>query len=137
MHRKQIIHRDIKPENFLIGSLVENGKPTLQGAEQIYIIDFGNAINIQKAGRGVWGTSAYMSVNSHKGRRQSAKDDLMSFSYIIIEMLIGEHPWFNFDEKCTLKMKASLNGDNVKKHALQKGVFIPGILIVINYRKHS
>jgi casein kinase 1 len=127
MHIKNIIHRDIKPENFLVGSLIENGRTTTNDAESIYIIDFGNAVEIQNAGLGVWGTSAYMSPNAHKGRRQSIADDLISWLYLIIEMLVGEHPWFNKKDREIIKMKEAINGDLMKKHCLQKGVFIPGI----------
>lgn len=98
MHNKNFIHRDIKPDNFLIG----RGKET----DLIHIIDFGlskryfyptkgtNGKHIPyKEGKSLTGTPRYASINNHKGREQSRRDDIESIGYVLAYFARGKLPW--------------------------------------------
>jgi serine/threonine protein kinase len=78
LHYKGFVHRDIKPENFLMGL----GKKL----HQIYTIDYANATNYidlntkehlpARQVKSFYGTLRYASINTHKGIKNSRRDDL-------------------------------------------------------------
>ena len=94
IHKNNIIHRDIKPENFLFG----NKEP-----RTIYLIDFGLSQKYRSKRtlkhikycytRKIVGTARYASINSLKGFELSRRDDLESFFYMIIFLLLKKLPW--------------------------------------------
>ncbi len=67
----------------------------------IYLIDFGLARSyLQPNGRhiknerakprsGKTGTARYASINVHKGRKHTRRDDLESLAYCLIELAVG------------------------------------------------
>lgn len=118
IHNKHLIHRDIKPENFVFG-LGEN-------ENTLYMIDFGLAEQYRsskthlqlpfKTEEGFTGTRTYSSIFAMLECRQSRKDDMESFGYILLYLLKGSLPWGRLeieDEeekwKQTLQMKLFLN----------------------------
>ena len=94
IHKNNIIHRDIKPENFLFG----NKEP-----RTIYLIDFGLSQKYRSKRtlkhikycytRKIVGTARYASINSLKGFELSRRDDLESFFYMVIFLLLKKLPW--------------------------------------------
>ena len=120
MHNKGIIHRDLKPNNLAWGNFnnsynnifINNNSYNCNNINNydkldintIYLIDFGlsciywdNSTSQRHYkltnGHNFVGTLRYASLNSHKGIRQSRRDDLESMLYILIYFLKGKLPW--------------------------------------------
>uniref|UniRef100_A0A182WCG3 non-specific serine/threonine protein kinase n=1 Tax=Anopheles minimus TaxID=112268 RepID=A0A182WCG3_9DIPT len=88
IHQKKIIHRDIKPSNFVMGIAGRRN--------ELYLIDYGLAINWSNPKRGMpgpAGTNTFMSINSHRWMKQSQRDDLESMGYMLLLFLRGSLPW--------------------------------------------
>lgn len=77
--------------------------------ETIFLIDFGLSCTYLESmsqkhykyeeGYSFVGTLRYASLNSHKGTRQSRRDDLESMMYILIYFLKGKLPWQDIKAK--------------------------------------
>lgn len=110
MHNQNYIHRDLKPENFLIGY----GKDV----NTLYLIDFGlsKRFKCPKTGQHIQskklpfptGTLRYCSVNAHRSKEQSRRDDLESIGYILLYFLKEGHlPWIDLtDEEFAEQIRA-------------------------------
>ena len=114
-HRFGYIHRDIKPANFLIRA---------SRANPIALIDFGLArLHIDNNTKkpiearetaGFVGTPKYASLNSHECRDLGRRDDLISWWYSLLEILLGSLPWGNFsDKKEIYRMKLNADYDEI------------------------
>lgn len=112
LHKLGYLHRDIKPQQILIGY---NDKA------RIYLIDFGlsrkykiSSMHIPyKSECSKAGNATFASLHVHNGIQQSRRDDMESFSYLLLYLLNGSLPWQN----------VSTRGKNEKwnKIALLKG----------------
>jgi tau tubulin kinase len=101
MHGAGYVHRDIKPGNVCVG----NGK---EGMKRLYLIDFGLARKFTDDDGNVLperddatfrGTTTYASVYAHENKEQSARDDLFSALYVLVEAHEGVLPWKAGEEK--------------------------------------
>jgi tau tubulin kinase len=101
MHGAGYVHRDIKPGNVCVG----NGK---EGMKRLYLIDFGLARKFtdddgnalpERDDATFRGTTTYASVYAHENKEQSARDDLFSALYVLVEAHEGVLPWKAGEEK--------------------------------------
>lgn len=101
VHDLGYLHRDIKPSNFAMGYL-----PTKRN--NLYLIDFGLArkyvtatgeLRPERPQIGFRGTARYASINSHLCKDLSRRDDLWSFFYVLIELVVGFLPWRRIKDK--------------------------------------
>ncbi|KAJ3210005.1 Casein kinase I isoform delta [Dinochytrium kinnereticum] len=102
VHATGIVFRDIKPDQFCVGRFGDD----IRDRPTIYLIDFGLATLYIDANTGLHlksvkpvrnmlktGTARYASINVHKGKMHSRRDDLESLAYVLIEMIQGKLPW--------------------------------------------
>ena len=94
LHSLGWLHQDIKPENILVDNV--KGK-------KLFLVDFGTSgrwadsdikhhIPKERTTR-IVGTARYSSINNHRGITQSRKDDLESFGYVLLFLILGRLPW--------------------------------------------
>lgn len=96
LHDKELLHRDLKPENFMTGINEYSNK--------IYLIDMSfckkymhnNKHIEEKSINNLIGTPNYISLNVHNKTEPSRRDDLESFAYILLFLLVGKIPWENY-----------------------------------------
>ncbi|KAJ3096085.1 hypothetical protein HDU97_006231 [Phlyctochytrium planicorne] len=102
VHNSGIVFRDIKPDQFCVGRFGED----IRDRPTIYLIDFGLSTLYIDLNTGLHiknvkpvrntlktGTARYASVNVHKGKIHSRRDDLESLAYVLIELIKGKLPW--------------------------------------------
>ena len=115
LHNAGILHRDIKPENILIGP---TDNPDKVGRDtHFYFIDFGlSKAYVEKDGshipftcdKKMSGTARYASLNLHRGRQQSRRDDLESLGYVLIYLYRGTLPWIGLRMSSSAKTSESI-----------------------------
>ncbi len=82
LHRRGILHHDLKPSNVLV---------TKEG--HVKVLDFGLAIEPEKAEGDVVGTLAYMAPEVIQGREPTTAIDLYAVGVIAYEIFSGKHPF--------------------------------------------
>ena len=90
LHRRGIIHRDLKPDNVVVIS--KEGDKL-----EVKVLDFGLAIAREEAEEVQAGTLAYMSPELLQGGIATEASDLWAIGIMMLEMLVGRHP-YNVDD---------------------------------------
>jgi casein kinase 1 len=99
LHSRGIVHSDIKPENFMFGVVPK--------VHHLYLIDFGLSKRYWVDGRhvpmkihnGLQGTMRYSSINAHRGKEASRRDDLEAIGHVLLYLLRGSLPWSGMPAK--------------------------------------
>ncbi|VDK81591.1 unnamed protein product [Litomosoides sigmodontis] len=99
LHDSGWLCRDVKANNFCIGK---------KNMGLIYMLDFGFARRFirengtlieRRHAASLMGTIYYAPISAHNFSEQCRKDDLESWFYMIIEMIVGNLPWLIHDPK--------------------------------------
>jgi serine/threonine-protein kinase len=82
LHRRGIVHGDLKPANIM-----------LKRTGSAKVIDIGSAMDLNNpAARRMW-SPAYAAPEVLQGGENSARSDLASLGYVLVEMLAGRPPF--------------------------------------------
>lgn len=108
-HEIGFIHRDIKPSNILLRPNREFPIALIDfGLSKIYLED--GKIIPARAHPGFRGTAVYASPNAHMHLDLARRDDLISWYYLIIDIITGSLPWKSFDGRAEiLHLKRTLS----------------------------
>uniref|UniRef100_A0A915IJQ5 non-specific serine/threonine protein kinase n=1 Tax=Romanomermis culicivorax TaxID=13658 RepID=A0A915IJQ5_ROMCU len=98
LHHAELLHRDIKPENFLMGRGPADKR-------LVYLLDFGLVRRYKFKGKirparpvaAFRGTLVYASPRVLSNQDAGRCDDLMSWLYVMIELLKSTLPWSDVD----------------------------------------
>ncbi|KAK8886261.1 hypothetical protein M9Y10_041721 [Tritrichomonas musculus] len=100
-HSRGIIHRDIKPSNILVH--INSSKYPISLIDfnlARYYIDNDTKNHLpERKNPGFRGTVTYASIHAHLNQELSRRDDLISWFYVITDLLIGDLPWRSLNNK--------------------------------------
>lgn len=107
LHKHGIVHRDIKTANIFL----------VDGGNSLKLGDFGSAVKIQAHTtvpgelQGYVGTQAYMAPEvftktNTDGHGRAA--DIWSVGCVVIEMVSGKRPWYQFDSNFQIMFKVGM-----------------------------
>ncbi|KAI6205794.1 hypothetical protein M3Y94_00832800 [Aphelenchoides besseyi] len=105
LHSQGFVSRDVKPSNFAIG--LPNEQRRL-----LYMLDFGiaqaylneNGDPYTPNNNCTWrGTTRYCALANHRRYSPSPKDDIESWFYSIVELILGRLPWAHFEKNARQK----------------------------------
>jgi serine/threonine protein kinase len=92
--------------------------------DTVYIIDFGlgkrfkdsiTGLHIPyKDGKSLTGTARYASINTHQGIEQSRRDDLESFTYVLVYFMKGSLPWQGLRAKSNKEKYQKISEKKIK-----------------------
>ena len=111
MHDSGFIHRDIKPSNILLRR--DRMSPIVIidfGLSRIYVNQTTNTLLPPRQHPGFRGTTIYASPNAHMHQDLSRRDDLISWFYLVIDLIGGPLPWKGIELRTeVLHMKRSIS----------------------------
>ena len=111
MHDSGFIHRDIKPSNILLRR--DRMSPIVIidfGLSRIYIDKATNSVLPPRQHPGFRGTTIYASPNAHMHQDLSRRDDLISWFYLVLDLIAGPLPWKGIETRTeVLHMKRSIS----------------------------
>ncbi|OHT03078.1 CK1 family protein kinase [Tritrichomonas foetus] len=114
-HESGFIHRDIKPENILLRRSREYPIAIIDfGLSKVYIDRKTGKLIPARSHPGFRGTAVYASPNAHMHQDLARRDDLISWYYLVIDLLNGPLPWKLFESRAEiLHLKRVLQMDEL------------------------
>ena len=112
MHRAGLVHRDIKPSNVLIREkCAELPIAIVDFGLSRYYVDRNTRSHLPPRARpGFRGTALYASANAHMEMDLSRRDDMVSWFYVVVDLLTGDLPWKRMEDRDEiLRMKRTLD----------------------------
>lgn len=109
LHDFGFLHRDIKPENFLVPYGKRPGPITLvdMGMCKRYFDPATKQHVPMQRGDSFQGTLRFASIQQHLFLRQSRRDDLQSFAYMLIYFWYGTLPWQGLQPRVDAHIRAN------------------------------
>ncbi|KAI9098807.1 kinase-like domain-containing protein [Phlyctochytrium arcticum] len=101
IHERGLVFRDVKAGQFCVGQYGDD----IKNNPKVYMIDLGLAKKFQdeqgrhipnskpNANKSKTGTARYASLNVHRGRDHTRRDDIESLGYFLVEIAKGKLPW--------------------------------------------
>ncbi|TFK81575.1 kinase-like protein, partial [Polyporus arcularius HHB13444] len=95
LHSLNIVHTDIKPHNIVLRSSGLNNIRRMRpdgfflNSVELYIVDFGDAVILEKTGSGVVGTDAYRAPEVTLGLPWTAAIDVFATGCVVVELYLG------------------------------------------------
>ncbi|EAY19708.1 CK1 family protein kinase [Trichomonas vaginalis G3] len=103
LHIFGIVHRDIKPGNILTREGTDHPLCLIDfGLSRVYVNPQTGQHLLPRARVGFRGTKAYASRHAHFGEDLSRRDDLISWFYLSLELIVGYLPWRGINDKATI-----------------------------------
>ena len=118
LHEKGVIHRDIKPSNILLRRSNEFPIAIIDfGLSRIYTDKKTNRIFPPRQNPGFRGTAVFASPNAHMHQDLGRRDDLISWFYLALDLLLGPLPWRKLDNRADIfHMKRKTNISNLAEN---------------------
>ena len=122
MHQKGFIHRDIKPSNILLRRSRECPLAIIDfGLAKVFIDHKTEKHLPARSHPGFRGTAIYASPNAHMHQDLSRRDDLVSWFYMILDIMVGPLPWKNMENRAEIlhmKRRTSVRtmADSISHH---------------------
>ena len=135
-HDAGFIHRDIKPTNILLRRSREYPIAIIDfGLSKLYIDRKTGHLIPARAHPGFRGTAVYASPHAHMHQDLGRRDDLISWFYMIVDLLTGSLPWKALETRAEiLHLKRSIKMEELGETILPQFSEIWKLIATLNYQ---
>lgn len=135
-HESGFVHRDIKPSNILLRRSREYPIAIIDfGLSKQYIDRKNGKIFPARAHPGFRGTAVYASPNAHMHQDLGRRDDLISWFYMMVDLLTGSLPWKALETRAEiLHLKRTVPIDELGETIVPQFGEIWKLISVLNYQ---